>query len=365
MRYYMPTKVIEDKDVIKKNGKIFKEFGKKALIVTGRNSAKINGALKDLREELEAQEIDYKVFDQVVENPPVSNVEEGAKVGRGCDFIIGIGGGSPIDAAKAIGVLLENGSEDAYSKLLETPMLSSVPIIAIPTTAGTGTETTPYAIVTDHKKKTKSNFSARIFPVYALIDVKYFMTMPVHVRRNTCVDALTHLVESYMNVNATVYTEYIALEGIRLWGTVKESLLNEVISEEAMSTLINASTLAGMAIAQTGTSLPHGMGYALTYNHQIAHGKANGLLMCAYLDMCKNRSKVQRILENLNFENLKELAGFLQKLLGRLELSDEAISLYAREMMRNAGKLKNHPEQVVLEDLIAIYKKSVMGELDD
>lgn len=361
MKYYMPTRIIDEKDVVKNNPQVFTNYGKKALIVTGRNSAKLNGSLKDVTAVLSAQKIDYAIFDEVIENPPVDTIVAGAQAGSGCDFIIGIGGGSPIDAAKAIGVLLKNGYDDAYKVLLETPMLSSLPIIAIPTTAGTGTETTPYAILTDHKKKTKSNYSSRIFPEYALIDVKYFMSMPAHVLKNTCVDALTHLVESYMNKNATVYSDYIALEGIRLWGTVKDELLKDGVNEKAMQVFINASSLAGMAISQTGTSLPHGMGYALTYNHQIEHGRANGLLMTAYLEVCKDVAKVEAIIRNLGFDSLDTMGQYVEGLLGTLALSDQDIQVYSQQMMANAGKLKNHPNQVVLEDILQIYKKSVEG----
>lgn len=361
LTYYMPTKVIECENVVKENKELFTEFGKKALIVTGRNSSKINGALDDVTGVLNDLGIGYEIFDRVVENPPVDNVVEGAEAGAGCDFIIGIGGGSPIDAAKAVGVLMVNGTEDAYNKLMVSKGLKSVPIIAIPTTAGTGTETTPYAILTDHKLKTKRNYSARVFPVYALMDVKYFAFMPKHIRNNTCIDALTHLIESYMTVNATPYCEYIALEGIRMWGTVKETLKDDVMSTEAMAVFMRASTLAGMAISQTGTSLPHGMGYPLTYYNGIAHGMANGLVMKAYLEMCKDTKKVENIHKGLGFDSLKAFGVFIQELIGTLDITEDEIKQYSDDMAANTAKLKNHPDVVTAEDIQLIYKKSVEG----
>lgn len=359
--YYMPTKVIECDNVVEENKKLFTEFGKKALIVTGRHSSKVNGALDDVTTVLDALNISYEIFDKVVENPPVDNVVEGALAGAGCDYIIGIGGGSPIDAAKAIGVLMVNGTEDAYNKLFGDESLSSVPIIAIPTTAGTGTETTPYSILTDHQLKTKRNYSPRIFPVYALMDVKYFMFMPIHVRNNTCIDALTHLIESYMTVNATPYCEYIALEGIRMWGTVKETLKEDEMPEAAMAVFMRASNLAGMAISQTGTSLPHGMGYPLTYYNGIAHGMANGLVMKAYLETCKDTKKVDNIYRSLGFDSLDAFGRFIQDLIGTLDITDAEIEQYSSEMASNTAKLKNHPDAVTVEDIEIIYKKSVKG----
>lgn len=359
--YYMPTKVVECENVVLENKELFKAYGDKALIVTGRHSSKINGSLDDVTSVLKDLGVQYKIFDEVVENPPVSNIVEGAKVGEGYDYIIGVGGGSPIDAAKAIGILLANPTEDAYTTLLDTPGLKSVPIIAIPTTGGTGTETTPYAILTDHKNKTKRNFSSRVFPEYALMDVRYFMHMPLEIRRNTCIDALTHLIESYMTTNTTVYSAYVALEGIRLWGTVKETLVGADIPKEAMATFMNASTLAGIAISQTGTSLPHGMGYALTYNNKIAHGKANGLIMKAYLAMCKDTSRVGHIMNALGFDSLEAFGLFIQSLIGTLEMTKEQVKQYSEAMIANAGKLKNHPDKVCLEDIMKIYEDAVEG----
>lgn len=344
---------------------MFGQYGKKALIVTGKNSSKVNGgALKDVTDVLGGElSVSYEIFDKVVENPPVDNVVEGGLAGLDCDFIVGIGGGSPIDAAKAIGVLIKNGTENAYEKLYESKGLKSIPIIAIPTTAGTGTETTPYAILTDHKNETKRNYSPRVFPEYALMDVRYFLYMPLHVRNNTCIDALTHLIESYMTVNATPpYCEYIALEGIRMWGgTVKEALKDETMSKEAMTVFMNASSLAGMAISQTGTSLPHGMGYPLTYYNKIAHGLANGVVMKAYLEMCKDEEKVSKIVDNLGFDSLEQFGGFLQSIIGTLDITEDEIDKYSESLMANAGKLKNHPDPVTLDDIKTIYRKAVKG----
>ena len=151
INYYMPTKWILDKDVILKNSILFATYRGKALIVTGKTSSITNGSLNDVTSALKKEGINYDIFNDVEENPSLETVEEIAKLGKlqNCSFIIGIGGGSPIDAAKAAGVLINNPSATRYN-LFDSPHLKSIPVIAVPTTAGTGTETTPYAILTDN-----------------------------------------------------------------------------------------------------------------------------------------------------------------------------------------------------------------------
>ena len=361
MTYYMPTRIIEDTEVIKKNGDIIAGYGKKALIVTGKTSAKKSGALDDVIAVLQEHNMEHVLFDGMVENPPLEVVVEGAKVGEGCDMIIAIGGGSPIDGAKAVGILINNPELGAYEAIFQTSGLQSLPLIAIPTTAGTGTETTPYAIITDHVRKTKMNFSSKVFPEIAFIDVQYFLTMPLEVRNNTCVDALTHMVESYMNINANFYSDSVNEKAFALWGKSKEALKATTITETAMLDFIHASTLAGVAISQTGTSLPHGMGYALTYEKGMAHGKANGVLTAAYLEQCHNTDKVANILSLLGLTSLAELDAFIKEVLGGFEMTEEEINRYADDMMANTAKLKNHPDPVNHETIVGIYKRAISG----
>lgn len=360
INYYMPTKIIWGDNVVKDNQEIFKEMGKKALIVTGKSSSKKNGSLNDVIETLKLTSIEYDIFDQVEENPSIDNIMDGASKGKNIDFIIGIGGGSPIDAAKAIAVVIKNKNLKPRELMFEKPGLDSIPLISIPSTAGTGTEVTPYSIITDHEKKTKSNFCQRVYPKYALIDVKYFITMPKSIRINTSVDALTHLIEGYLNINSNILNEYIAEEGIKLWGECVDDLNNDVISNETMNKLILASTLGGILISQTGTSLPHGMGYFLTYNKAIPHGKANGVVLEEYMKICKNVKKINKILNLLGFDNLSELGNYMTEILGTINLTEEEISEYSKSMFNNKNKLKNHPEEVSLEDIYNMYSNSVL-----
>lgn len=362
MQYYMPTHILEEEGVVWKQRQRWTALGTKALIVTGKQSAKKNGAYKDVVKALDDRGISHSLFDEITENPPYEQVARGAAVGHDCDFVIGIGGGSPIDAAKGIALAIKNPDKPIFDLLYRTKASTALPLVAIATTGGTGTETTPYAVFTDHDLRTKTSMSQRVFPVYGLMDVTYLMHLPKGVRNSTCVDALTHSIESYMNTNATPYSDYIALESIRLWGTVKEALLKEDNDPEAMKAFMRASTLAGMAIAQTGTSIAHSMGYPLTYEHGVAHGKANGVLMGVYLNACSHKKKVADILQALGFEVVSALGGYLRDVLGTVHIEEKDIHIYADQMMANERKLKNHPDAITKEAVITMYKMAV-GDL--
>lgn len=359
MTYFMPTQIIEEEHVVAHNKELFAGLGDKVLIVTGRNSAKINGALKDVQGALEDVGVAYEIYDQVLENPPFEQLVDGAQIGLDCDFVIGIGGGSPLDVAKGIALLIKNPTIEPFELIYKTKGSKAVPVIAIPTTGGTGSETTPYAVYTDKQLETKTSMTQRVFPLYALLDVRYYMYLPKAIRNSTCVDALTHSIESYMNTNATKYSDYIALESIRLWGEHKESLLLDDNNMDAMKAFMTASTLAGMAISQTGTSIPHSMGYPLTYYHGLYHGAANAVFTASYLNLCKNKWKVATIIETLGFESVQSLGEFIEATVGRMTITDEEIDRYSDMLMSNERKLKNHPDPITKEDVVRVYKESV------
>ena len=359
--YYMPTKVLLDEEVVLKNRNLFYTYGEKALIVTGKTSSAMNGSLKDVTNILSIKGITYDIFNSVEENPSLETVENIAKLGRtqNSNFIIGIGGGSPIDAAKAAGVLINNPNATRYN-LFDSPHLKSIPVIAVPTTAGTGTETTPYSIVTDNELQTKHGICQRIFPEYALLDVKYLMFLPDEITINTSIDALSHLIEGYLSSNASILSDALAEKGLKLFGECLNMIRERDFTYTVRKKLMIASTLAGMVIAQAGTSLPHGMGYALTYFHNIPHGKANGVLLKSYLEFCEDENKVRKILYLLALENLDELGYFLNYILGDVDnLVLENIFSYSDKMALNKDKLKNHSTPVTREDIFKIYRDSL------
>lgn len=360
--FYMPTKVIAGEGCVRNHASLLSGFGKKALIVTGRNSAKKNGSLKDVQEALESIQVTYCLFDEIEENPSLETVEKAKDFGADekADFIIGIGGGSAIDAAKAIAVMLKNTHLTAGT-LVNGESLESVPVIAVPTTAGTGTEVTQYAIVTDHDAQTKKNIGHIVFPKIAFLDASYMKDMSATITIHTAVDALSHLVESYLNVKSNVFSEGLVVEGLKLWGKCIPHLLSGAFNLECRHNLLMASMLGGVAIAQTGTSLPHGMGYALTYHKGLSHGLANGVLYVAYLRSFKDQSKVQKIHQHLGLESHEALEKILETLCHtEAVLTKEEIAKYTDEMCANKAKLQNHPEAITRDEVYTIYEKSLL-----
>ncbi|NMA82508.1 MAG: iron-containing alcohol dehydrogenase [Epulopiscium sp.] len=359
-QYYMPTQIYFGAFCIKENQHLLKNYGERVLIVTGRSSSKKNGSLDDILQSLQDQGIESLIFDEVEENPSLETLEKAAQMGKDfqAQFVIGVGGGSPVDAAKGIGVLVQNPTCTVHD-LFQQGDLQSLPIVAVVTTSGTGTETTPYAIFTDHNLQTKVNFQPKIFPHVAFLDPRYFETMPDQVAIDTAVDALSHLVEGYLTVKANVLSDLWAEQGMALWKDCISALQSKKWTLEQREKMILASTIGGMVIAQTGTSLPHGMGYAFTYFKDITHGKANGLLMKEYIKMHPNKEKTRRILDILGMETEETLGNFLAEILGEpIILTKEEIQQYTEGMVSNAAKLKNHPGLVTAEDIEKIYGSS-------
>ncbi|MGI6120591.1 MAG: iron-containing alcohol dehydrogenase family protein, partial [Desulfosporosinus sp.] len=332
------------------------------LIVTGRSSSKKNGSYDDVKKALSQTGVDYVLFDEVEENPSLETIEKGSDIGKRnhVEFIIGIGGGSPMDAAKAIAVFVKN-PEINKENIFSAGKLESIPVAAVPTTSGTGSEVTQYSIVTSNKEKTKKNLGQRIFPKVAFIDIKYTFALPYDITVNTAIDAFTHLVEGYLNANSTYMSDIYGEKGFELFKYCFEKLISKDLNQEFRKKIMMASVLGGIQIAQNGTSLPHGMGYPLTYFKGLPHGLANGVLTIEYLKGFKDQSKIERMLNILELSHLEELEKIFNKLIDvKIDISAEEINEYSNSFFMKKDKLKNHPEEVGFEDIARIYRKSLL-----
>jgi len=210
--FYCPTRIIFARNAVQKAKSHIASLGKRALIVTGKKSAKQSGALVDVLAVLTESCVSYVLFDSVTENPALDIVMEGKSVflQNDCDFVIGIGGGSPIDAAKAISLAAANALN--RDELYNISAFKSVyPILAIPLTAGTGTEATQYSVLSDPLTKKKAGFGSDLaFPVLAVLDPQYTITLPIKVTLHTALDALSHLLEGlYSNQRSPLVYPFI------------------------------------------------------------------------------------------------------------------------------------------------------------
>lgn len=376
-RFFMPTEVFFGKGIVKTKRALFSELGSRAYVITYQLPGR-HYALEDVKEILEDYGIPYVVETGIEENPSTETVERVADSVRSFapDFIIGIGGGSPIDAAKAIGVLLKNPDKKGV-ELFSDATLESLPIIGIPTTAGTGAEVTHFSVLTRNDKNTKQAIAPRIFPRYALLDASYLMEMPIGLSCATSIDALCHCIESYVSTAASLLSRSLCEVGFGYFADCV-SQMRAVLSDperaksktpysfEVREKHMMVSLVGGIVNTQTGTCLAHGMSYALTHNKHIPHGLACGLLIAEYLRIFKepeNVKRVSRIVELCGFASLDEFAQFIdQMLLLRQDITPtpEEIEAYAEEFSQQKHRFLRHPEAAGKPEVLAIYQNSLL-----
>lgn len=295
MSFYMPVNVITGEGCVSAHADAL-ALGKHAFIVTGRNSARASGALSDVVAVLEEKNIRYTLFDRAAENPLASVCREGGALMRtsGADFVIGIGGGSALDAAKAVAafaVCPDADTESIFDADFDAhPIL---PIAAIPTTSGTGSEANPYAVLTldgGTQKKTLKHIPGT-YPRVAFVDPRYTYSLNENYTVSTALDALSHAIESYLSPKSNAASEmYAAFAAKQIWGVIFMGEDGEGEKDAGGFTptqrrrLSMASMAAGIAINRTGTGFPHPMGYSITLSDGIPHGRACGAFEGAYIE---------------------------------------------------------------------------------
>ncbi len=360
--YNMPVKVYFGKGCIEKNSSSIALLGRKCLIVTGKGSADRNGSLKQVTDALAKEGIAWERFNRVEANPSVETVREGGRMARetGSDFIIGIGGGSPLDAAKAMAILAVNEIDDdeLFAGVYKSKPL---PLVAVPTTAGTGSEVTPYSILTFRKIGNKKSIGTpEIFPAVSFLDATFTETLTIDTTINTAVDALSHAVEGYLSARATEVIEPIAVESMRLLGIHLKKLKDRGTPPFGdRDDLLYASMLAGMVIAHTGTTVVHAMGYPLTYHRDIDHGRANGLLMHGYLRFLEKSSpKVKRVIDAMGLKGVDEFGSLMDSLLGgREDITDEEIETFT-DIAMTSKNIANTSPSPTRDEVRSIFRLS-------
>lgn len=358
-----PTRIFFGQKCVDTYSSELSTLGKKALIVTGGSSSQRNGSLAEMTAALTREGIRVQIFNEIEQNPGLTTVYRGGQRARemGADFIVGLGGGSPLDAAKAVAVLAVNdiSQQDLMAKNWSNDPL---PVVAVPTTAGTGSEVTPYAILTVDWAETKMSIAGeKLFPVLAFLDGRYMLNLPWDITANTAVDALSHSVEGFINNRATVLTDLLALESIRIIGRLLKTMNPNDVSLAEREELLYASMLAGMVIAQTATGVVHALGYPLTYFKGLPHGLANGIIMKASLDFMAQDApdRVQQVVEALGCTSLAEVGELLIKALPPVHTiltAGEQDKFVAKTLQ--AKNLDNCPKRPEEPDIYRILKES-------
>lgn len=256
---------------------------KKAFVVTDKDLVKF-GVAKKVTDVLVQAGISYELYDNVKPNPTIENVQTGVKklAASGADVIIAIGGGSSIDTAKGIGIIANNpdfGNVKSLEGVADTKA-KSVPIIAIPTTAGTAAEVTINYVITDEQAVKKMVcVDPNDIPIIAIVDPELMLSMPKGLTASTGMDALTHAIEGYITRGAWTMTDMFELKAIELIATHLEKAVNEPGNIEARDGMALAQYIAGMGFSNVGLGIVHSMAHPLGAFYDTPHGVANALLL--------------------------------------------------------------------------------------
>ena len=257
-----------------------KKCGKKALIVTGKHVV-LSDMMAELKKALEEIGIAYFIFDGITGEPTNVMIDEGiaAYKENGCDFCIGIGGGSPLDSAKAIAAMITNEGKiaDYNGKVIEKPI---PPVVAIPTTAGTGSEATQFTVITDVEKDIKMLLKGGyLVPKIAIVDPAYTYSAPKSITAATGMDALTHAIEAYTSRKALPVTDTLAVSAVKRIMKYLPAAYKDGSDEKARYEMSVASYEAGICINNSTVTLVHGMSRPIGALFHVAHGISNAMLL--------------------------------------------------------------------------------------
>ncbi len=282
IEYLMPVNIHFGANKLDEAGALVASIGKKALLVTGKKAMKKSGVTDRLIRSLQNSSVEVTVFDQVFPNPSDDLADRGADIVRknGCDVVVGLGGGSAMDAAKGIAVVAALGGT-LWDYIGENRVTEDViPVVTIPTTAGTGSETTPYAVFTNPELHRKDAVVSKYtFPRISIVDPVVMKTMPPSITADTGFDALGHAIEAYMSIFANPFADACSYESVRLIGEALVKAVREGNDIEARGKMAIASSLAGMSIAQVGVVAGHGFAMAIGGLLNTSHGRTVGILL--------------------------------------------------------------------------------------
>lgn len=371
--YFGPGSRKELPEVVERMG------GKKALVVTDKGLIQF-GVAKMVTDVLDEAGIPYDVFSEVKPNPTVTNVQDGIKACKesGADFLIAIGGGSAMDTAKGIGIVMTNPEFGDIVSLegCAPTKHKSLPIIALPTTAGTAAETTiNYVIIDETKKKKMVCVDPNDIPACAIIDAELMYSLPKGLTASTGMDALTHAIEGFITKGAWELSDMFEIEAIRLIHRYLKTAVFEPTNPEGRNGMAVAQYVAGMAFSNVGLGLVHGMAHPMGSLFDVPHGVANALLLPTVMefnmDSCLDKYPViarslgvdisgmdKKEASKAACDAVRQLAievGIPQHL-SELGITEKDIPLLAEQAFTDVC-MPGNPREVTLEDIISLYKK--------
>lgn len=377
--FSLPGRTIMGDGALEQSENIIKSFGKKALIVSGKNVTKM-GTVKIITDCLEKWEIDYVIFNEITGEPTEVMIEEGVKAYKEgeCDFCIAVGGGSPLDSGKAIVAMtkLEGEISDYMGQTMEGKF---PPLVLIPTTAGTGSEATKFTVITDSKKDIKMLLKGEaLLPDLAIIDAKFSLTAPKGVTAATGMDALTHAVEAYTSRKANPLTDTFALSSIKKIFKYLPLVYKNGEDKKAREEMAIAAYEAGVCINNSSVTIVHGMSRPIGALFHVPHGISNAMLIKECLSYvldgsyerfgeigraigAADESKSDKEASEAFLDKLSELCKVCEiPTLKEYGIDKDEFNKFVDKMAQdamNSGSPSNTIKEVSKDDLLEIYEK--------
>jgi alcohol dehydrogenase len=374
IKHFMPTKVVFGRKTLYRIGEEIESLGlrtEKVAVICGK-SAVNNGYVEVIKKQINGK---VEVFDIVEPEPTVEValrvIEEVKKFSP--QLLIAVGGGSPLDVAKVVSVMLTNEGElSEFIGVPEAFKKPGIPLVAVPTTSGSGSEVTPYAVLTDRRRFKKAPLISRyLYPVLAIDDPELTVTMSPIVTTNTGVDALTHAVEAFVSKRATEISKLYSRKAIELIGRFLPRSYGNPRDIEAREKMMLASLLGGMAIADAGAGLVHTMAHVLGVMYKVPHGLANGVFLVPVLKFygLSAKEEIEEIGRLMGFEgniskileDLREFLSFLgiPKSLKEVGLTDSDIPNFVNLVMEKKFLMGNLPRIPTERDVREMLKKNL------
>lgn len=374
----IPSNIIYGKDALKESKEVIGRLGRKALVVSGKVMVKIGNTSK-VTKLLESNDIKYEIYDEITAEPTDVMINKGVQAYRdgNCDFLIAIGGGGSIDAAKAIGAMITNSGNinDYMGRTLENTPPN---IVAIPTTAGAGSEATQFTIISNTKDNIKMLLTgSNLIPTLAIIDPFLATTAPQKLTAATGIDALTHSIEAYTSKRANPLSDTFAISAIkRIFNSLRKAYDNGD-DVEARSEMALGSLEAGIAFNNSSVTIIHGMSRPIGALFNVPHGLSNAMLFVKCLEFAivgeeKRFADIAREIgacgiETSDKEAAEKLVKEVESLCNDINISTlEEFGVNKDEFFKNIDKMaedaldsgspSNTRRQPSKEDIINIYK---------
>lgn len=372
--YNLPVNLLFGRGRSNEIGIEVSKYGRRALIVTGRSSTKKSGLLDKTIALLKDAKVECEIFDKVGQNPLTTTVYEGVEVIKetGCDVVLGLGGGSIMDAAKSIAFSAKNSGDISEYIFGIKHGNEALPIVLVPTTCGTGSEGNCFSVLTNPKTKDKKSLRTNaIIAKASIIDPELMITIPKSILASVGFDALAHNMEAYVSKIGQPLTEMQALYGIKLLAENLIKVYDDPTDLEAWEKVTLASTLGGMVIGIAGVTAPHGMEHPASGLHDIVHGKGLAALTPVIVERSwksdiQRYSDISKLLGGTDAEDCAEaIRRFLEKInlkvtLGELGVCAKDVEWMAENCMKvSKPSMANHSKEFTIEEIKDIYYKSL------